>query len=111
MSEENGTLRVLPYSRAGGGKLVAHAEGAHHKTTDLGAEAGLPIIIRAGGMVVMSSNVFHCSRPNRSPAPRRALLAQYIARPITGEDGRRIHFADPFVKDGRRLDAAGRVRE
>ncbi len=50
-----------------------------------------------GGAAVKSSNVFHCSRPNRSRVLRRALLAQYIAEPVRGEDGRQIHFADPLV--------------
>ena len=105
MSEENGTLRVLSYAQTGTRELIAHGvePGTHFKTADIGGQAGEPIIVPAGGAVVFSSNLFHCSRPNRSPAHRRALLAQYVAAPVTSEDGRQIHFADPFVKDGKRL--------
>ena len=108
VNEENGTLRVLPYFGAGGGAPAEHGvqSGAHHKAAELGEESGLPMILPAGGAVVLSSNVFHCSRPNRSRAFRRALLAQYIVEPVTGEDGRQIHFADPLVIDGRRAGSA-----
>lgn len=107
MSEENGTLRVLPYAHAGGGAPVDHGvpSNAHHKTAALDADSGIAMLIPAGGAVVMSSNVFHCSRPNRSAALRRSLLAQYVAEPVTGEDGRQIHFADPLAIDGRRVGA------
>jgi len=107
MSEENGTLRVLPYSRAGTREPVAHgiAPGTHYKTADIGQRAGIPMIVPAGAAVVFSSTLFHCSRPNRSTAHRRALLAQYSAAPVTDEGGRQIHFADPFVRDGERLHA------
>ena len=99
MSEENGTLRVLPYSQAGTREPIAHAiePGTHYRTADIGSHAGTPMIVPAGAAVVFSSNLFHCSRPNRSRAYRRALLAQYIAAPVIGEDGKQIHFADPFI--------------
>ena len=108
MSEENGTLRVLPYAQAGSGTAVEHGirSNAHHKTAELGAESGIAMLLPAGAAVALSSNVFHCSRPNRGHALRRALLAQYVAEPVTGEDGRQIHFADPLVIDGRRVGTA-----
>ena len=105
MSEENGTIRVLPYSEAGTRELIADgvATGTHFKTADVGAQAGTPMRVLAGAAVVFSSNLFHCSRPNHSTTHRRALLAQYVAAPVTGEDGKQIQFADPFIKDGKRL--------
>ena len=105
MSEENGALRVLSYAQAGTRELIDHgvAPGTHFKTADIGSQAGTAMVVPAGAAVVFSSNVFHCSRPNRSDANRRALLAQYVAAPVTGEDGRQIHFADPFVRNGQRL--------
>ena len=108
MSEANGTLRVLSYSQAGTREAIAHgvAPGTHYKTADIGSQAGTPMIVPAGAAVVFSSNVFHCSRPNRTGAPRRALLAQYVAAPVTAEDGQQIHFADPFISAGKRLPGA-----
>ena len=108
MSEENGTLRVLPYAQAGGGAPVDHAttSKAHHKGAVPGAEAGIAMLLPAGGAVVMSSNVFHCSPPNRGQALRRAIIVQYVSEPVTGEDGRQIHFADPLVSGGRRVETA-----
>ena len=37
---------------------------------------------------------------------RRAIIVQYVSEPVTGGDGRQIHFADPLVSGGRRVETA-----
>ena len=108
-SEENGTLYVLPYSRAGTRELVEHvrAPGRHDKVGYTGDDPGEPAILPAGGVAVFSSMVLHRSGTNTSGAVRRAFLAQYSAEPILTEDGSKPwHSADPFLDDGRRVAPA-----
>ncbi len=108
-SEENGTIYVLPYSRAGTRELVEHvrAPGTHDKVGYGGDDPGIPAILPAGGVAVFSSQVLHRSGSNNTNAMRRALLAQYSAEPILTEDGAGPwHSADPFLKDGQRLAIA-----
>ena len=103
-SEENGTIYLLPYSRAGTRELVEHvrAPGSHDKVGYRGDDPGVPAILPAGGVAVFSSLVLHRSGSNTSNAMRRAFLAQYSAEPILTEDGSAPwHSADPFLKAGR----------
>ena len=102
-TEENGTIYVLPHSRAGSRELVAHvrAPGHHDKVGYTGDDPGVPAILPAGGVAVFSSLVLHRSGSNTSNAMRRAFLSQYSAEPILTEDGGGPwHSADPFLKDG-----------
>jgi len=106
--EDNGTIYLLPYSRAGSCELVPHVRppGSHDKVGYRGDDPGIAAILPAGGVAVFSSLVLHRSGANASPAMRRAFLAQYSAEPILTEDGSRPwHSADPFLKDGRRVPA------
>ena len=106
VDEDNGTLYVLPYSRAGGRELADHVRlpGAHDKVGYFGDDPGVPVILPAGGVVVLSSLLFHSSGPNNSRHARRALVVQYSAEPILTEDGTSPwHSADPFLRNGRRV--------
>ena len=108
-TEDNGTIYVLPYSRAGTRELVEHVRepGSHDKVGYTGDDPGVPAILPAGGVAVFSSLVLHCSGTNNSRAMRRAFLAQYSAEPILTEDGSGPwHSADPFLTDGRRVAPA-----
>ncbi len=103
VNEENGTVYLLPYSRAGVREMVPHTQEAG--TNDLigyfGDDPGIPVIVPAGSIAVFSSVCFHRSGPNRTNKMRRIYLPQYSAEPILSEDGTRLRaFAEPFLKDG-----------
>jgi ectoine hydroxylase-related dioxygenase (phytanoyl-CoA dioxygenase family) len=86
---ENGTVWLLPYSRAGTRMAVEHV--ADPETNDLvgyvGEDPGDPLILPAGSVACFSSTVFHRSGPNSTGRMRRAFVAQYSAQPILDEDG------------------------
>lgn len=106
MSEENGTVYVLPYERAGTRELVKHIE--EEGTNDLvgyhGDDPGIPAIVPAGSIVAFSTLTFHRSGANATQRMRRAFLAQYTPEPLMSEDGSRLWFdAVPLRKDGERI--------
>jgi ectoine hydroxylase-related dioxygenase (phytanoyl-CoA dioxygenase family) len=104
MTEANGTIYVLPYSRAGTTTKIEHVKD--EKTNDLigyhGDDPGEPVLVPAGSIAVFSSTCFHRSGVNRSAQTRRVYLAQYSPEPIL-RDGKPIILAEPFLKDGRRV--------
>jgi ectoine hydroxylase-related dioxygenase (phytanoyl-CoA dioxygenase family) len=108
MTEENGTVYMLPYSRAGTKSRLEHVKD--EKTNDLvgyhGDDPGEPVICPAGSIAVFSSTCFHRSGVNRSPKPRRVYLAQYSAEPIFNVEGKPCILAEPFLKDGQRVREA-----
>ncbi|MGH7145282.1 MAG: phytanoyl-CoA dioxygenase family protein [Planctomycetota bacterium] len=104
MTEENGTVYMLPYERAGGKTRVEHWRDTD--TTDLigygGDDPGVPVICPAGSIAVFSSTCFHRSGFNRTKNMRRVYLPQYSAEPIYAKDGSKLwRFAVPFIMDGR----------
>ena len=104
MTEENGTVYVLPYARAGGKEIVEHRreEGSNDLVGYFGLDPGEPALIPAGSVVVFSSVTFHRSSANRTTYPRRVYMAQYSAEPILNETGERLlAYAEPFYRDGR----------
>jgi ectoine hydroxylase-related dioxygenase (phytanoyl-CoA dioxygenase family) len=86
---DNGTVWLLPYSRAGTHAAVEHVRDP--ATNDLigylGEDPGDPLILPAGSIACFSSTVFHRSGPNTTGRMRRAYVAQYSAQPILDEDG------------------------
>jgi hypothetical protein len=89
MSEENGTIAVLPTSRLG---IRARVEHQHDPVTnDLvgyhGADPGDRVDCPAGSIALFSSVTFHRSGTNRSPRMRRVYLIQYSAGRIAKPDG------------------------
>jgi ectoine hydroxylase-related dioxygenase (phytanoyl-CoA dioxygenase family) len=106
MTEENGTIYVLPYSRAGVRQTVKHVKEAG--TNDMvgyhGDDPGIPVIVPAGTIVCFSSNCFHRSGANTTKNPRRSYLCQYSPSPIMTKDGSKPWCdAVPFLKDGRNV--------
>ena len=89
VTEENGTIYVLPQSELGIRTWVAHEKDP--ATNDwvgyFGSSRGVPVIIPAGSMAIFSSYTFHSSGANRTPAMRRVFLTQYSAEPILRNDG------------------------
>jgi ectoine hydroxylase-related dioxygenase (phytanoyl-CoA dioxygenase family) len=103
MTEENGTVYVMPFSTIGVRTLVEHVRDP--KTGDkvgyFGKEPGVPAIVPAGSLVVLSSLSFHRSGLNQTSQMRRAYVAQYSSEPITkpGTD-ELMHLGVPFLKAG-----------
>ncbi len=104
MREENGTVYILPYSKAGSKEMISHTreEGSNDKIGYFGKDPGIPVIVPAGSIAVFSSTTFHRSGENSSPNPRQVYVAQYSAEPILSEDGTHLRqFAEPILQDGR----------
>jgi ectoine hydroxylase-related dioxygenase (phytanoyl-CoA dioxygenase family) len=105
VTEDNGTVYLLPYSRAGTravGPPVRH-EATHDLVGYFGDDPGDPVIAPAGSIACFSSTVLHRSGPNTTGQTRRIYLAQYSPEPILNADrsGPR-HLAHPLVVNGRR---------
>lgn len=102
MSEENGTIYVLPYSRAGTKEIVTHEkdEDLNDLVGYFGDDPGEPVIVPAGSIAVFSTTVFHRSGSNRTDRPRRSYVVQYSGEPIMRDEETPFHFAEPFLKDG-----------
>ncbi|HEY3332017.1 MAG TPA: phytanoyl-CoA dioxygenase family protein [Capsulimonadaceae bacterium] len=103
VNEENGTVYVLPYDRAGTRDRIEHVKeaGSNDMVGYFGDDPGDPIIAPAGSIAFFSSTVLHRSGPNLTDKMRRVYLAQYSAEPIMNDDGTKPrHTAEPFLKDG-----------
>ena len=106
VNEDNGTVYILPYSRAGTKTWVCHEREAG--TNDMigyrGDDPGIPIVAPAGSIAVFSSTTFHRSGPNTTKQPRRVYLSQYSAEPIMSTDGSKLwSSAVPLLKAGRNV--------
>jgi ectoine hydroxylase-related dioxygenase (phytanoyl-CoA dioxygenase family) len=106
VTEANGTVYLLPYSRAGTRNVVAHVRD--EETNDLvgyfGDDPGDPVIVPAGSIACFSTTVFHRSGPNTTDRKRRVYVAQYTAEPLLSEDRSRPRMlAQPLLVDGKRV--------
>ncbi len=103
MSEENGTVYVMPYSHIGIRSWVKHIreEGSNDLVGYFGPEKGVAAIVPAGSIVAFTSVNFHSSGTNTTNSMRRAYLAQYSAEPLLSHDGSRLWGnAEPLLRDG-----------
>jgi ectoine hydroxylase-related dioxygenase (phytanoyl-CoA dioxygenase family) len=70
MTEANGTMYLLPYSRAGTRGVVKHVRDK--ESNDLvgyfGDDPGYPVIVPAGSIACFSTTLFHRSGPTRRTA-------------------------------------------
>jgi ectoine hydroxylase-related dioxygenase (phytanoyl-CoA dioxygenase family) len=106
MTEANGTVYLLPYSRAGTRDVVGHAR--EEESNDLvgyfGNDPGDPVIVPAGSIVCFSSTLFHRSGPNTTDRVRRVYVAQYSAEPILNKDGTQpLRLAEPLLVEGKQV--------
>jgi ectoine hydroxylase-related dioxygenase (phytanoyl-CoA dioxygenase family) len=89
VTEANGTVYLLPYSRAGTRDVVEHVHD--EQTNDMvgysGPDPGDPVVVPAGSVVAFSSTALHRSGPNTTDRMRRVYVAQYSPAPILSEDG------------------------
>jgi ectoine hydroxylase-related dioxygenase (phytanoyl-CoA dioxygenase family) len=103
---ENGTVYAMPYSTIGIKSLVEHIRDPEtgDKAGYFGKEAGVPAVVPAGSIVVLSSLCFHRSGQNTTKQMRRAYVTQYspeiIRKPGETEP---FHLAVPFLQDGNQL--------
>lgn len=109
VTEANGTVYLLPYSRAGSRDLVPHRKDP--QTNDMvgyfGDDAGIAVEVPAGSIAAFSSTVFHSSGANTTDKMRRVYLAQYSPAPILTEDGSAVRdLAEPVLRDGKPVGAA-----
>ena len=103
MSEENGTVRVMPFSRVGIRSWVKHFDepGTNDRIGYFGSDPGVPVIAPAGSIAAFTSVNFHCSGPNTTSRMRRAYLAQYSAEPLLSRHGDALWGnAEPLLIDG-----------
>lgn len=104
MSEENGTLYLLPYSRAGTREIQPHVreEESNDAVGYFGDDPGDPLIVPAGTILAFASTVFHRSGANTLPTMRRALTIEFSSEPILNpETGGLSIWAIPFLEDGK----------
>ena len=105
MTEANGTVYLLPYSRAGTRGVVQHVrdEGSNDLVGYFGDDPGDAVIVPAGSIACFSTTLFHRSGTNTTDRMRRVYVAQYSAEPILSEDGSRPRMlAAPLLVDGKR---------
>jgi len=103
MSEANGTVHLLPFSRSGIRTWVQHIrdEESGDKIGYFGSDPGIPIIAPAGSIAVFSSYNFHSSGINTTDKMRRVYLAQYSCEPLASADGSKLWGnAEPFLLTG-----------
>ncbi len=101
VDETNGTVYLLPHSRAGTrNRICDHTR--EERTNDLigytGDEPGVPVIAPAGSVACFSSTSLHRSGANTTEAMRRVYLTQYSAEPVLRSDGTLWSSAVPFLR-------------
>lgn len=105
VSEENGTIYLLPYSKAGTRERIEHQ--VDPETGDrigyFGEDPGIPVIAPAGSIAVFSSTTFHRSGPNQTDRTRRAYAVQFAEAPVYHADGSVMGLTEQFLQDGRRV--------
>jgi ectoine hydroxylase-related dioxygenase (phytanoyl-CoA dioxygenase family) len=116
MTEENGTIYVLPQTRMERRGWIEHR--VDPKTNDRigyeGSDPGEPVFVPAGSLAVFSHQTLHRSGANTTKNMRRVYLAQYSCAPILNrhylysdhrETGARpddvAFFARRFLRNGR----------
>lgn len=102
MTSENGTLHVLPYDRAPSRNVTVHVKdrGSNDLVGYNGTDRGDVLAVASGSIIVLASNVFHCSGANLTESPRRAYVVSLSPEPVVDQDGHLWNLAVPIVKDG-----------
>jgi ectoine hydroxylase-related dioxygenase (phytanoyl-CoA dioxygenase family) len=108
VTEENGSVFLLPYSRSGIRSYVKHISDprANDKICYFGSDPGMPVTAPAGSIVCFSSVVIHRSGPNHTDRLRRVYLAQYSGEIIMSRDG-----SEPWGSFEQFLDPTGVVAQ
>ncbi|MEI8196625.1 MAG: phytanoyl-CoA dioxygenase family protein [Phycisphaerae bacterium] len=108
VTEENGTVYLLPYSRSGIRTWVKHRKDpvSNDLVGYFGSDRGIPVVLPAGSIACFSSYVFHSSGANTTSKMRRIYLAQYADELVKTEDESKAwSFDEPFLQAGRKVAA------
>ncbi len=107
VTEENGTVYLLPYKDAGTKHRIDHVlqEGTNDKIGYFGDNPGVPAVLKAGDVALFSSTCFHRSGANKTNKSRRVLLIQYSSEPILKNTGEPLYWAEPFLESGKNIKA------
>lgn len=106
VSEENGTIYILRYSRAGVKTYIQHVQVPERgdMVGCFGKDPGVPLIVPAGSIARFSSCVVRRSGTNRTSRMRRVYLAQYSGEVILDLKGEKpCGEFEPFVMNGARV--------
>ncbi len=106
VTEENGSVYLLPYSRTGVRSYVKHLPDpvTNDKVGYFGTDPGVPVLVPAGSIACFSSVLFHRSGPNTTDTMRRVYLAQYSREVILDRLGEQPWGEfEPFLSGGRRV--------
>ena len=104
VTEENGSVYLLPYSRSGIRSYIKHVrnERTNDEVCYFGSDPGDPVVVPAGSVVVFSSLLIHRSGPNLTDKMRRVFIAQYSPEVIMQKDGSAPWGgSEQFLHDGR----------
>jgi ectoine hydroxylase-related dioxygenase (phytanoyl-CoA dioxygenase family) len=107
VTEENGAVYLLPYSRSGIKSYVKHIPDpvVNDKVCYFGSDPGIAMTAPAGSIVAFSSVVIHRSGPNLTDRMRRAYLAQYSKEIITAKGAKTPWGSFEQFLDGGRIVA------
>ena len=102
VTEENGTVYLLPFSTSGIRTWVQHVPdpASNDLVGYFGKERGIPIIAPAGSIACFTSYNFHSSGANLTNKMRRVYLAQYSGEIIKNDKGENWGNAEAFLRDG-----------
>lgn len=109
MSEANGTIWILPFSRAGTRDLVEHwwSDEANAMVGYGGTDTGDPVCVPAGTIVAFSSFTLHRSGSNSTDYPRRSYFMAFTPAlfPYAERSKGEVYSpaAVPFLDGGRRV--------
>jgi ectoine hydroxylase-related dioxygenase (phytanoyl-CoA dioxygenase family) len=105
VTEENGSVYLLPYSRSGIRSYVKHVPiETGDKVCYFGSDPGMPVTAPAGSIVCFSSTVIHRSGANLTDRMRRVYLLQYSGEVIMDRSGDQPWGSfEPFLADGKVL--------
>lgn len=105
VNEENGTISLLSYERAGTRTKVEHKvlPGSSDRIGYFGKDPGVPAIMKAGSIAVFSSLTFHRSGANSTNKMRRAYAIQFSPEIIYESDGSLKGLDELFLKNGKRV--------
>jgi ectoine hydroxylase-related dioxygenase (phytanoyl-CoA dioxygenase family) len=105
VNEDNGTIYILPYPRAGTKEKIEHKvqPDSNDRIGYFGDDPGKAIICEAGSVVVFSSTAFHRSGANNTDKMRRAYAVQFSPEIIYEADGSLKGLAESFLRNGHRI--------
>lgn len=111
MSQANGTISVLPFSRAPSRGLVAHSwdESVNAMVGYRGDDPGDPVEVPAGTLVAFSSFLLHRSGANTTDKPRRSYFIAFTPELFLHQDRSKGIYSsgDPLMIDGELVTRTG----